>query len=417
MKEQIQEAAKNKVFSESEVEELVRKAGSSIDKLRDAVKQHITHSKTINQLGAIYKYLQDFPSLNTLKANIKKSEREAADKIKTSVQEDVKVDVKASDQTIKKVEDIAKKTDQDIEIMEEGLTVGALKKMLAEAKTPSPKEIHKDKRFLSEDDKSAMRESLLTESEKKKSLNETNQVYFDTYAGAVQYARLDVEMHGFEISDDEWANKVNFGPKKPSEGETVKLNLQLSKDDKLTNSWVHIQVYNTGSTTKPYELNFYKTISKKKIVTEGVVNLTYDLNSKQFYKLIEYLESDISLFDIHDQEHYAEETGVDVPDLMDEYAMYGYTANGRSNSKIDPLISNYCKRVKKTWEEIEREANPPRQRNFEVKANNYREAQAIKKTLTNLGFKCYVQSAGGDVWVEGNPNDNSIPKDIREKII
>jgi hypothetical protein len=83
--------------------------------------------------------------------------------------------------------------------------------------------------------------------------------YFSTYSAAVQHARLIASKKGYEVSDDEWFNSVNAGPRKPSKGETVRLDLALTKDDKPVNKMLAIQVYNRGTDTGTYELNFYIT--------------------------------------------------------------------------------------------------------------------------------------------------------------
>lgn len=81
--------------------------------------------------------------------------------------------------------------------------------------------------------------------------------YFTTYSAAVQHARLQAEKQGYEISDDVWFREVNSGPRKPSEGDTVRLDLELTKDGKRTNRGLAVQVYNRGTETAPYELNYY----------------------------------------------------------------------------------------------------------------------------------------------------------------
>jgi hypothetical protein len=88
----------------------------------------------------------------------------------------------------------------------------------------------------------------------RRDLNRTN---FSTYSAAVQHARLDAEKKGFDISDDAWFSHVNNGPRKPADGETVRLEIPLEKDGKEVPRILAIQVYNRGTDTVPFELNHY----------------------------------------------------------------------------------------------------------------------------------------------------------------
>jgi len=80
------------------------------------------------------------------------------------------------------------------------------------------------------------------------------QVYHDTFSSAVQTAGEYAEKFGFQISDDEWFNKISTGPKKPNEGETNRYSLSLYKNGKEQRKTLNIQVY--GMRNK-YELNTY----------------------------------------------------------------------------------------------------------------------------------------------------------------
>lgn len=83
------------------------------------------------------------------------------------------------------------------------------------------------------------------------------QTNFDTYSAALNVARETAEKKGFEVSDDDWFDQVNNGPKKPSAGKTVRHNLALTKNGKPTRKGLAIQVYNRGTDKNPFELNFY----------------------------------------------------------------------------------------------------------------------------------------------------------------
>lgn len=85
-----------------------------------------------------------------------------------------------------------------------------------------------------------------------------DQVYFDSYSGAVGYAKESAEKRGYEIDDDEWFNQISTGPGRPKEGKTTRSTIELIKNGKPQKKCLHIQVYNRGNNvTKNYELNFY----------------------------------------------------------------------------------------------------------------------------------------------------------------
>lgn len=95
---------------------------------------------------------------------------------------------------------------------------------------------------------------------KKVSLKEAiaQDTYFETFSGAVQFARTAVESKGYEINSDSWFSEINVGNGRPKEGKTNTFNVQLTKNGKESRKLLHIQVYNRGNNiSKPYELNFY----------------------------------------------------------------------------------------------------------------------------------------------------------------
>jgi hypothetical protein len=80
------------------------------------------------------------------------------------------------------------------------------------------------------------------------------EVYHGTLSSAVQTARAWVESRGYQISDDEWFNKINNGPRKPAEGDVNRYSLELTKNGKVDKKMLHMQVTNIGP---KYELNAY----------------------------------------------------------------------------------------------------------------------------------------------------------------
>jgi hypothetical protein len=99
----------------------------------------------------------------------------------------------------------------------------------------------------------------LTEQQVKMVTEKINdEVYFNTFSGAVQYARLKVENRGYVISDDDWFNEVSTGQGRPDEGQTTRMSIGLYKNDKLQRKALHIQVYNRGNQIQNnFELNYY----------------------------------------------------------------------------------------------------------------------------------------------------------------
>jgi len=74
------------------------------------------------------------------------------------------------------------------------------------------------------------------------------------FSSAVQHAIEVAEKRGFKVDEEDWANKVASGPRKPSNGQTNSYHIELIKDGKTSKKMLHIQVYNTGN---KYELNTY----------------------------------------------------------------------------------------------------------------------------------------------------------------
>ena len=86
-------------------------------------------------------------------------------------------------------------------------------------------------------------------------LKKTNEdVYFDTYTGAVGHAMKVAKEKGYTLDQEEIWNKIATGDRKPPEGQTVSHHLSLFKDGQKVKEMLHIQVYGMS---KSYELNFY----------------------------------------------------------------------------------------------------------------------------------------------------------------
>jgi hypothetical protein len=80
------------------------------------------------------------------------------------------------------------------------------------------------------------------------------EIYHKSYTSAVNTALEYAEKRGYTYDHEETADKIGMGPKKPSEGKTNRITIQLMKDGKKQKKSLHIQVY--GMRDK-YELNTY----------------------------------------------------------------------------------------------------------------------------------------------------------------
>lgn len=96
---------------------------------------------------------------------------------------------------------------------------------------------------------------IITESQLKSVISEKlHELYYDTYSSAVKSAMDDAKSRGYEIEQDEVWRKIAVGSKRPKEGETTRVSLELHKGGKLSKKMLHIQVYCMGDR---YELNHY----------------------------------------------------------------------------------------------------------------------------------------------------------------
>lgn len=90
----------------------------------------------------------------------------------------------------------------------------------------------------------------------KESVNEANdlKVYHKSYTEAIQNAKEYAFKRGYMVDDDDSFRKIGMGPKRPSEGKTNKVSVELTKGGKPSNKQLHIQVYGMKN---GYELNCY----------------------------------------------------------------------------------------------------------------------------------------------------------------
>jgi len=82
-------------------------------------------------------------------------------------------------------------------------------------------------------------------------------IYHDSLTSAVQEMESYVLANGYDLDPEEMADKIGFGPSKPSNGKTNRYTVTLYKNGKEQRKAVHFQVYNRGTDRNPYELNTY----------------------------------------------------------------------------------------------------------------------------------------------------------------
>jgi len=83
------------------------------------------------------------------------------------------------------------------------------------------------------------------------------EIYHDSLTSAVQEVEDNVRRQGYEVDPEDIAQKVGFGPRKPTNGETNKYHVKLLKDGEPQKKMVHFQVYDRGTNRNTYELNMY----------------------------------------------------------------------------------------------------------------------------------------------------------------
>ena len=91
------------------------------------------------------------------------------------------------------------------------------------------------------------------------------QLYHDTMSGALQHAlQVALDKHKWEVDAEDWFQKVNMGPKKPSKGKTNSYSLSGYDypSGKPTRKRLHAQVYAMDS--GKFELNMYVEDKTKK---------------------------------------------------------------------------------------------------------------------------------------------------------
>ena len=83
----------------------------------------------------------------------------------------------------------------------------------------------------------------------------------NSYTDCVEEMKKFVDKNGYEISEDEMWQKVSVNSQRPSDGDTTRLDLELTPKagTKVTRNkkYLHAQVFGRGTRSKNYELNMY----------------------------------------------------------------------------------------------------------------------------------------------------------------
>ena len=82
-------------------------------------------------------------------------------------------------------------------------------------------------------------------------------LYHNSLTSAVQEIERYVQRKGYTLDDEEMAQEVGLGPRRPSKGKTNKYHISLYKHGKEQRKVLHFQVYNRGTSDNTYELNAY----------------------------------------------------------------------------------------------------------------------------------------------------------------
>lgn len=88
-------------------------------------------------------------------------------------------------------------------------------------------------------------------------INESHEVYHDSYTGAVNAALAYTIKRGFTTDNEEVAHIVGDLSNRPSSGQTTRVSLPIYKNGKLQRKQLHFQVYNRNTTSNTFELNCY----------------------------------------------------------------------------------------------------------------------------------------------------------------
>lgn len=91
----------------------------------------------------------------------------------------------------------------------------------------------------------------------KESVNESKDVFFDSYSSAISHALDQAKKKGYEVDEDDVFRKITTGQGKPGKGKTVRHTLKLTKGGKPQRKALQIQVYNRETAKNTFELNFY----------------------------------------------------------------------------------------------------------------------------------------------------------------
>ena len=187
------------------------------------------------------------------------------------------------------------------------------------------------------------------------------ELYHDTMSGALQHAlQVALEKHKWEVDAEDWFQKVNMGPKKPSKGKTNSYSLSGYEypSGKPTRKRLHAQVYAMDSGKN--ELNMYvedRAQGMDRLITEGTWALpdsTEDIAAiqkifqrpipaKDSYKIIYQYAGDDGLFDSIGQIEKEDGPRADVRGVVKHFLQSKFVQQYMKKKKLDTRWVNKLK--------------------------------------------------------------------------
>jgi hypothetical protein len=303
--------AKNKKYSEEEVDQLRRSLSGLILKFKSSFKQHVEDPSMIKKLDAVYKAIEDMPSVSTLKNNLKKekknkqveeeiivgTDQEAININKSNPNAKIIVNPKAA-KSGSGVSGMLSEFIDDTTGYDLVTDVIDIYNFCKKYNSNPEKPAHKTVKFQWADDdcqyhgiifidksqninkrmcvykngseykmgNEPVEQGITQIQESKKYrvgdvlgfLNEAKhksfEIYHKTYSAAIEAALNYATDNGYTYDKDEVFREIGLGPRKPQEGQTNKFSITLYKDGKEQKKALQIQVYGM---TQTYELNVY----------------------------------------------------------------------------------------------------------------------------------------------------------------
>jgi len=186
------------------------------------------------------------------------------------------------------------------------------------------------------------------------------EIYHPTMADALTHAiNHAFKKHNFEVDAEEWFQKVNMGPKKPSKGKTNSYSIggYNAKTGKPERKRLHAQVY--GMDSGKFELNYYceDRTQGEEMITEGTWALpdspqkvkelerlfTKPIPVKGAPKVLYNLTGDDGLFDLFHQVEKEDGPKGDVRGVVKDFLKKPDVQKFMKKNKVNPNFVNKLK--------------------------------------------------------------------------